>query len=58
MFFLVLKPHALQGDMYFIQFYMEVNQHQLKKHKDKKQSSKYEEGILASTRYFTITRQF
>ena len=30
----------------------------LKKHKGKKQSSKYEEGILASTRYFTITRQF
>ena len=27
-------------------------------HKGKKQSSKYEEGILASTRYFTITRQF
>ena len=30
----------------------------LKKPKGKKQSSKYEEGILASTRYFTITRQF
>ena len=27
-------------------------------HKGMKQSSKYEEGILASTRYFTITRQF
>ena len=30
----------------------------LNKHKGKKQSSKYEEGILASTRYFTITCQF
>ena len=27
-------------------------------HKGMKQSSKYKEGILASTRYFTITRQF
>ena len=27
-------------------------------HKGKKQSSKYEEGILASTRYFKITLQF
>jgi hypothetical protein len=26
--------------------------------KGMKQSSKYKEGILASTRYFTITRQF
>ena len=32
--------------------------HLLYIHKGMKQSSKYKEGILASTRYFTITRQF
>ena len=34
------------------------NKIMIKKPKGKKQSSKYEEGILALTRYFTITRQF